>query len=314
MNRLFTFILSGLLAGCAPDVAVPPQTPVPQAAAIAPSPAAPAPATVDADPALWVVKDADTTIYLFGTVHVLKPGLGWFDEAVKTAFDQSDTLVLELVMPAADIAQATAIKAGTAPSGPALSQRLPPRVRTKYLTQLAGFGIPAAAFDRFTPWFAANNLSILPLLKMGYALDSGAEQTLTRAAKESGKPIVGLETLDEQLGFFGSLSQRAQIGYLTSVVNDMPAMGKTIDAMVADWSRGDPQALAKLLNEGLTETPELSKILLNDRNARWAGWIANRLQTPGTVFVAVGAGHLAGKDGVQAKLAQRALIATRIAY
>lgn len=311
MNRLFALGVALLLTACGKTVAVPPQTPASQAAATV----APAAVRVDADPALWVVKDADTTIYLFGTVHVLKPGLGWFDEAVKDAFDKSDSLVLELVMPAPEIAQATALKAGTAAAGtPPLSQRLAPRTRTKYLAQVASFGIPATTFDRFTPWFAANNLSILPLLKMGYALDSGAEQILTRAAKDAGKPIGGLETLDEQLGFFAGLSQRAQLGYLTNVVDELPGMGKTIDAMVVDWSRGDPAALAKLLNEGLTETPELSKILLSDRNARWAGWIAKRLETPGTVFVAVGAGHLAGKQGVQAKLAARGIAATRIAY
>ena len=315
MLRLALFPLL-LLAGCAPGPAVAPQTPAPHAAVtVSPTAAKPAPASVDADPALWVVKDDDTTIYLFGTVHVLKPGLSWFDEAVKAAFDKSDTLVLELVMPAADVAQASALRAGTAPVGtPPLSQRLPPAARARYLAQLTSLGIPAAAFDRFTPWFAANNLAILPLLRLGYAPDSGAEQVLTRAAKDAGKPVTGLETLDEQLGFFAMLSPKAQLGYLVNVVDEMPELAPTIDAMVADWSRGDPEALAKLLNEGLTETPELSKVLLSDRNARWADWIAKRLDTPGTVFVAVGAGHLAGREGVQAKLARRGLTATRIVY
>lgn len=308
-----------LLASCShAPAAAPPQTPVPPAAAVVVAPPAPAPAptpaTVDADPALWVVRDADTTIYLFGTVHVLKPGLGWFDEAVRDAFDKSDSLVLELVMPAPEAAQAAALKAGTTTEGPGLTQRLPPATRAKYLAELAAFGIPAAAFDRFRPWFAANNLSILPLLRMGYKLDSGAEQVLTAAAKAAGKPVAGLETLDEQLGFFAGLSERAQLGYLGSVVDDLPEMGRTIDSMVADWSRGDPDALARLLNEGLVDTPELARVLLEDRNARWAGWIAARLAKPGTVFIAVGAGHLAGKAGVQAKLAARGLRAERVVY
>ena len=310
--------LALLLAGCSHQrTAVVPQTPAPQAAVAVVTTEAPAPVilpVVDADPALWVVRDADTTVYLFGTVHVLKPGLGWFDEAVKKAFDSSDTLVLELVMPGPEVAQAAALRAGTTDTGPTLTEQLPRATRSKYLLGLADFGIPPAAFDRFRPWFAANNLSILPLLRMGYKLDSGAEQVLTRAAKEQGKPVAGLETLDEQLGFFAGLSQGAQIGFLKSVVDDLPSMGKTIDTMVADWSRGDPAALARLLNEGLTETPELAKVLLNDRNARWAAWIQKRLDTPGTVFVAVGAGHLAGRNSVQAKLAARGLTATRIQY
>ncbi|HWU95566.1 MAG TPA: TraB/GumN family protein, partial [Sphingomonas sp.] len=91
----------------------------------APAPAAAA-ATRDADPAIWVVKDADTTIYLFGTVHVLKPGLSWFDEAVKAAFDKSDTVALEMVMPDPATMQGVIMKAAMAPqTDPALTTKLP---------------------------------------------------------------------------------------------------------------------------------------------------------------------------------------------
>ncbi|MES2753984.1 MAG: TraB/GumN family protein [Pseudomonadota bacterium] len=299
--------------------AVAPQTPAPlAAAAVVAAPAAPAPAqaptATDADPALWVVKDADTTIYLFGTIHVLKPGLSWFDEGVKTAFDASDELRLELVFPAAAEAQAIALKAGTSTGTVTLPDRLSPAARAKYLATLSEFGLPATALDRFQPWFAANNLTVLPLLKLGYALDSGAEQVLTRAAKDAGKPVSGFETMTEQLGFFASLSERAQIAYLSSVLDELPKVGTTVETMVGEWGKGDPAALAKLLNDGLDDNRELATVLLNDRNARWAGWIANRLATPGTVFVAVGAGHLAGADSVQAKLAAKGLTATRVLY
>lgn len=310
-------LLAAAACSRADRAAVAPQTPAPSAAAaIVPTPpAAPATtATTDADPALWVVKDADTTIYLFGTIHVLKPGLGWFDEAVKSAFDRSDELRLEMVLPAPEIAQATAMRVGTTTTGPTLPERLPAATRAKYLTTLTGLGLPAAALDRFQPWFAANNLVILPLMRLGYALDSGAEQVLTRAAKDAGKTISGFETLDEQLGFFGGLSEAAQIAYLTGVVDGLPRVGETVDAMVATWSRGDPVALARVMNDDLDSNPELSRTLLERRNARWAEWIAMRLDRPGAVFVAVGAGHLAGGDSVQAKLAARGVKATRIAY
>jgi uncharacterized protein YbaP (TraB family) len=287
-------------------------------AARAPAPAAEAAATpagmVDADPALWVVKDADTTIYLFGTIHVLKPGLSWFDEAVKTAFDRSDELRLEMVLPPAEEAQAAALKLGKTESGPTLPERLPPALRPRYFATLSAYGLPATALDRFTPWFAANNLTILPLMKLGFALDSGAEQVLTRAAKEAGKPVTGFETLNEQLGYFAGLSETAQVVYLKGVIDEIDTVGKTVDGMVAEWSKGDPDGLAKLLNDDLDSNPELAKTLLADRNARWADWIAARMARPGTVFIAVGAGHLAGKDSVQAKLAAKGLKAERVAY
>ncbi len=300
-----------------PSAAVPPQTPAPQAGTVAvptPVPAHAAAPLVDSDPALWVVKDDDTTIYLFGTIHVLKPGLSWFDEGVKAAFDKSDELRLEMVLPQDGSAQTAAMRLGTTTAGRTLPQRLPPLARAKYYATLSSFGLPATGLDRFQPWFAANNLTILPLMKLGYKLDSGAEQVLSAAAKASGKPISGFETLEEQLGFFAGLSEPAQIKYLTDVLDELPKVGTTIDTMVGDWSRGDPVALAKLLNDDLADTPELSKALLADRNARWATWIKGRMAQPGTVFVAVGAGHLAGKDSVQEKLAAAGITATRIAY
>src|SRR3546814_305891 len=124
-------------------------------------------AVTDADPALWVVKDEDTTIYLFGTVHVLKPGLGWFDEAVKTAFDASDQLMLELVMPE-DQAEAAKVMMPLAidRSGKTLSSRLNPEQLAAYQAAMASVGLPAAQFDMFEPWFPAITLSVLQLTKL----------------------------------------------------------------------------------------------------------------------------------------------------
>jgi uncharacterized protein YbaP (TraB family) len=282
-------------------------------AAQAPAQATPA-ATVDADPALWVVKDDDTTIYLFGTIHLLKPGLSWFDEAVKTAFDRSDELVQEIVLPDPQAVQKALVATAINPTGPALEQKLPADTRKTYLAALADVGVPPATFDRFDPWFAATNLSVLKLVKAGYDPNSGTEQALTAAAKQAGKPVTGLETLEQQFGYFDSLSEKSQIAFLTDTIKQLPDAEKEIDKMVTQWSAGDTDALAQTMNEGLDATPEIAKILLFDRNVRWANWIADRMARPGTVFVAVGAGHLAGKDSVQAQLAAHHLKAERIRY
>ena len=87
-----------------------------------------------------------------------------------------------------------------------------------------------------------------------------------------------------------------------------------MDAMVADWSRGNPEGLAATMNESLKESPEVARALLVDRNAKWAAWIAERMRTPGRVFIAVGAGHLAGPDSVQAQLGKYKLKAVRVKY
>ena len=272
-------------------------------------------ATTDADPALWVVKDEDTTIYLFGTVHVLKPGLGWFDEAVKTAFDKSDQLMLEMVLPD-DPAQVgkEMMPLALDQSGKTLSSRLDPDQLAAYQAAMASVGLPAAQFDAFEPWFPAITLSMLPLTKLGYDPEQGAEKQLTSMAKASGKPVAGFETFTEQLGFFDTLPETQQVAFLNSVVKDLDKLGPQLDKMVLLWTKGDPDGLAAAMNESMAATPELAKTLLWDRNARWADQIKTRMDKPGTVFVAVGAGHLAGDKSVQDYLKERGLTVKRVAY
>lgn len=271
--------------------------------------------TVDADPALWVVKDADTTIYLFGTVHVLKPGLSWFDEAVKAAFDKSDQLMLELVLPEDQAAVAqTMMPLAMDTSGKTIPSRLTADQLKAYQAAMVSVGVPANAFDGFEPWFPAMTLSVLPLTKLGYDPEQGAEKLLTKFAKAGGKPVAGLETLEEQLGFFDKLPETQQVAFLNTVVRDLDKLGPTLDKMVVLWAKGDPDGLAVAMNESMAATPELAQTLLYDRNQRWADQIKKRMDQPGTVFVAVGAGHLAGEKSVQDYLKARGLTAERIKY
>lgn len=286
----------------------------PATAQTAPAATAATTATVDADPALWVIKKGDATVYLFGTVHVLKPGLSWFDEEVKAAFDRSNRLILELPDVDEAASQPLVLKLATDTSGVALTQKLPAADRAAYEKALTGLGIPTAAFDKFEPWFAAINLGLIPLLKLGYDPNSGAEKTLLAAAKKVKKPVAGLESLEQQLGYFDSMPEKLQIKYLGETVKDLPKAGATIDTMVAEWAKGDPDALAKTLNEGLDAQPELAKLLLADRNKRWAVVINDLLSRPGTTFIAVGAGHLAGKASVQHQLKRYGITPTRVKY
>ena len=284
------------------------------AAQVAPAPTTAA-ATVNADPALWVVKDDDTTIYLFGTVHVLKPGLSWFDDAVKTAFDKSDQLMLEMVLPEDQAAVAkTMMPLAMDTTGKTIPSRLTADELKAYQAAMTGVGLPANAFDSFEPWFAAMTLSVLPLTKLGYDPEQGVEKLLTSFAKAGSKPISGLETLEEQLGFFDSLPEPQQVAFLNSVVKDTDKLGPMLDKMVVLWAKGDPDGLAVAMNESLAATPELAKTLLWDRNARWADQIKTRMDQPGTVFIAVGAGHLAGDKSVQDYLKERGLTAKRVKY
>jgi uncharacterized protein len=271
-------------------------------------------AAKDADPALWVVRDADTKVYLFGTVHMLKPGLTWFDEAVRQAFDESGELVLELRMPAENEMQALVSELGIAPSGPSLPDQLPTAEAAKLRAALPGLGLDPQALDRAEPWLAATMLSSAPLRRLGYDDAEGAEAVLTRAAEAAGKSVTGLETAREQLGYFDGLPMPAQRALLIDTLDDLPQAGRTIDAMVAAWSAGDADALGRLMNEDLSRSPELAEALLVRRNRKWAEWIGKRMQAPGTVFVAVGAGHLAGPAALHAQLAKHGMQVERVRY
>jgi uncharacterized protein YbaP (TraB family) len=256
-----------------------------------------------ATPALWQVKDHDTTIYLFGTVHVMKPGIDWFNGGVKKAFERSDQLVLEIIEPDDPNALgATMAGMAMAKDGVKLSDRLTPDARTTYQAAMDANGMPWRAFDIFNPWMAGMALSVAPLERLGYKNDLGAEKILRSAALAAGKKVDALETVEQQVGFFAGLPMEQQVQFLNATVEGLPEMEKEFGDLLTYWQAGQPDKLARSMNESLEATPELAKVLLTGRNANWAKWIKAQLDHPGTVFVAVGAGHLAGKGSVQDQL------------
>lgn len=272
-----------------------------------------APSIKDVDPALWVVKDEDTTIYLFGTVHILKPGLGWFDDGVKTAFEASDRLVLEMVEPPAAETQALFMKMAMDQSGKTLRSKMTDADRAIYQDALKKIGLPVEGLDPFDPWAAAVTMSVLAMQKQGFDINSGAEKQLSAAAKASNKPIGGVETMEFQLGVFDSMPESEQIRFLVETAKMSDDSGKMMDRMVELWGTPDPEGLGQLMNEGLTSRA-LYDALLTRRNANWAKWISAEMEKPGTTFMAVGAGHLAGATSVQALLPAYGLSASRVAY
>jgi uncharacterized protein YbaP (TraB family) len=300
------------LAWAAPVTAQNAPTEAP-AAVTALDPVKAVPAVKDVDPALWVIKDEDTTIYLFGSIHVLKPGLGWFDDGVKTAFDSSDQLVLELVdLPEAET-QALFGKLAMDQQGKTLRSKMNDADRAVYDAAMGKLGIPAPSFDPFEPWAAGIAMSLMAIQKSGYEPNSGVETQLTAAAKVSKKPIVGLETAEFQLGIFDTLPEADQIAFLVETAKTIDDTNSMMEKMVNMWGSADTESLAQLMNEGLTSRTLYDAVLTN-RNANWAKWISAQMKKPGVTFMAVGAGHLAGPTSVQALLPTYGLTATRVAY
>jgi uncharacterized protein len=266
---------------------------------------------VQAHPALWKIADHDTTIYLFGTIHLLPDGIDWLNGPLAYALDHSDTLVTELPdLPVGDVAAAL-LRHGTLAPGKNLRQMMDEKHRAKFEAALTKLGLPLSIFDKKKAWVAAATLPILQLQKAGYNLESGVETSLTKRATELGHPRTGLETADFQFGQFDLLSEDQQLEYLGNVLEALPEINGEIAAMVGSWSRGDAAALAKQLNAD-SDSPVLAEALIFSRNRNWAAWIQNRLKQPGTVFIAVGAGHLGGKGSVQDVLAKKGIKAARV--
>lgn len=291
-----------------------PAVPVGLAAQARPAKAAPAqqqaPAAQQLRPALWKVADADTTIYLFGTVHALPRGLVWFDGAVAQAFAASGELVMEIPDVAPDAQARAALSRGTL-RGQTLRSLMDEDNRAAYEALLARLGIRPETYDGLEPWLAAISLAVLPYAQAGYLAQDGAEATLASAAKAQGKARHALESVEYQIAMFADLPRAAQLRFLDSTVRDFSAASSLIARMTEVWGKGDTEALGRLLNAQMTDA-DLAETLLYQRNRNWAAWIGQRLERPGTVFVAVGAGHLAGADSVQDALERRGIAVQRV--
>ncbi len=308
MNQFFrrltlaAAVLATSLSATAPATPVPASPPGHQ---VAGSRAAPV------RPAMWQVRDADTIIYLFGTVHALPPGVNWMHGPVAAAFDGSQELVTEIVESDSAGMQGAVLAKATLPAGKSLRAMLTPKQRTAFEATMAANGLPLATFDRFKPWYAAMVLSTLPVLRDGYKPENGVETLLDARAKGANRPHSALETAEYQLGLFDSLPEVTQLRYLNEVVTDLPKACDEMRQMIEAWKHGDAETLARLMNEE-DDAPELMELLLHGRNRIWAEWIRARLERPGTVFLAVGAGHLAGTGSVQQVLAAKGIATTRL--
>ena len=268
-------------------------------------PATPPPAR----PALWKVADADTTIYLFGTIHALPKGVNWFNGEVARAFNRSQELVTEIAG-AGDLKDKT-LSIAMLPEGQTLRSLLAQREREAFETALANLDMPAPAFDRFEPWYAAIALSTMPLLKAGYGTEHGVEAALDARAKALRRPHLGLETAEFQLNLFDSLPPDVQKRYLNEIVEHMPTIRQELVAIVDTWKRGDAAKLAELMNAA-EDNPVLVATLITNRNRAWAEWVKTRMDKPGVVFLAVGAGHLAGAGSLQDQLRTLGFTAARV--
>lgn len=257
-------------------------------------------------PALWVVRDADSTLYLFGTVHVLRPTTGWSSPRVEAAFDSADEVWFEISDPDNQAAVMPLVQQyGLSPDKP-LSSILTGEEVAELDAAARTVGMTAAQLDPMRPWLAGLTLSVAPLVKAGYDPQSGVELVLKARAEAAGKPIKAFETIDKQIRILATMDEPVQLEFIRQTLEDFDDAVEMLDGMVDAWSRGDVAELDRVVVEDMKDTaPHVYQAILVDRNTDWANQIETLLQGSGTAFIAVGAAHLAGDDSVQAILRKR---------
>lgn len=262
-------------------------------------------------PALWeVTGPGGAKGYLFGTVHALPDGLAWQTPAIDNAVRDSGTLVLEIIDPSNENAAREAfVRLGTTPGQPPLEQRVDPAQREALKAAMGKTRLQPAQFASLEDWAAALTLSFALEARDGYDADNGADRALLATAGK--RPVVGLETLEGQLGLFDTLSKREQRSLLNAVIAE--SAGDVADKrLVKAWAEGDMATLDREAHAGMMADPRLREALLVARNRNWADQISVLLKAGKRPFVAVGAAHVAGIDGLPEMLAARGFTVKRL--
>lgn len=282
------------------------------------------------NPAIWRLADDDTTIYLFGTIHILPKGFRWRSDALEAVIAEADELVLESTEDDDDMAGmitgiiGTMLEA-TAERGP-LSSLLDEENRPK-LEKLSGqIGIPNDMIEIMPVWLLSFFTFYDAAEDYGSINEYGVETVLTADFKEKAKPISAIEDASAVMAAMSAVDETEMVAELNSALSawdgEGPLFGTVEEsALTSDpaayfaddhgWAQGRTSAMeAGLSREELGDA--FYNVLLVDRNRAWAEWLDQRLEQPGTVLVAVGAGHLAGPDSVQVMLDQRGLATERI--
>jgi len=266
----------------------------------------------EAGPALWQVDGERNTVYLFGSVHLLREGEFRLEGPVAEAYEDAEAVFLEVDMDdlsPMDTAAATAALA-IDPEGRGLLELMGPDAEAARESATAA-GIDLALVSPMEPWFAGLAVVTLALAKEGFSPSAGVEQVVLQRATEDGKEVLGLETLEDQLGALDGLALELQREFLLKALEDAGRPVESLTAFLEAWKRGDDEALAAELASEFAASPALYESLMVRRNERWAAQVADLLDDDRDYLVVVGALHLAGPDGLPALLRERGLRVTR---
>ncbi|MFN2541960.1 MAG: TraB/GumN family protein [Chthoniobacterales bacterium] len=262
----------------------------------------------NADPAIWVIRDADSTIYLIGTMHLLKHETEWNRAKVMGALAASEELWLEIADPTNQAVALPLIQRYGFDPQHRLSSKLSAAEQEKLSRVAAQYHMAISTLDPMRPWMAAMILSELPLQSAGYDPNAGVDMILKAEAEKRGEKVLGFETMEDQIRFLADLPEPIQIEFLESTLDEVSKGLALVDALAKAWVNGDTKTIDELgIEEVRTKEPEVYDKLLVRRNVQWSEKITELLKRSGVQLIAVGAAHLVGPDSVQAQLAKRGI-------
>lgn len=257
-------------------------------------------------PALWKGQLGESTVYFFGTFHLLRPEVNWMTPELESVLDQLNTLTFEADNRQMNertlsflIQQVGVYSRGT------IKDVLPPETYIHYSNSWTNLGLPDMHKDRIRPWYAAIMLATQSLQANGYDGNAGVENVLTKEAEQRGIPIRGLEMAMDQLKTFSDQDEEWQVKFLEKTMADMDTSVETVDEMQVAWLSGDESIMTETMVKPLLAEPVLYESLLIKRNRNWLAGIEQLFRTPGTHMVAVGTSHLLGQYSVIKMLKQK---------
>lgn len=252
-------------------------------------------------PAIWVLKDSDTVLYLYGTVHLLPPDLNWQKNDMKKAFSSSGTIFFEVNSGTDDKVEANilATSLGMRQDGLRLSDGLD-NYQLKLLEAVAHNGnLSIAALDSFKPWFASEFITMAAAKSADLSSELSADEALKSRAMRDKKNIIYLETVEEQILASVNLSHSTQISILTESLEGFNSLGDDLNSIAKSWALGRTDYLSRELVETMKyKSPEFYNSLILERNKKWLDKLIFFIEGSGTGFAAVGISHLLGEDSL----------------
>ena len=255
------------------------------------------------EPPVWSVTDADSEVILYGTVHALPAGTQWQTDTLSAALGRAGEVWYELPEGAQNDPAMVMLVQRLGVSDTPLSEKLSGDVKAKLDARMAELGVDAAMTEPMQPWLAAITLPALQMMQSGYQAQEGVETVLQ--ARDDSLGQRSFETAEQQLRFFADMPEAQQIAMLEETLDDMEDGTDQLDRLAEAWRTGDVGTLEAEFIDGMESYPELYQILIVDRNRDWAEQLDREMQGAGVDFVAVGAGHLVGPDGVPAMMAAK---------